>query len=115
MAKISGVSWLFCENNDRPLVDYGHLSLLSGDKLSMYNIHLSIDLIHSRVLFQERERIVPANHTESEKRLWEAADELRANSKLKLSEYSVPVLGFIFLRYADQKFAEAEKKLTRAG
>jgi type I restriction enzyme M protein len=56
-----------------------------------------------------------ANHTEVEKRLWEAADELRANSKLKSSEYSVPVLGLIFLRYADQKFTEAEKKLTAAG
>jgi hypothetical protein len=36
---------------------------------------------------------MPANHTEVEKHLWEAADELRANSKLKSSEYSVPVLG----------------------
>jgi type I restriction enzyme M protein len=58
---------------------------------------------------------MPANHTEVEKRLWEAADELRANSKLKSSEYSVPVLGMIFLRYADQKFLEAEKRLTAAG
>ena len=28
-----------------------------------------------------------------EARLWAAADELRANSKLKSSEYSVPVPG----------------------
>ena len=55
---------------------------------------------------------MPANHTELEKRLWDAADELRANSKLKSSEYSVPVLGLIFLRYADHKFAKAERKLT---
>jgi hypothetical protein len=46
-----------------------------------------------------------ANYTELEKRPWEAADELRANSKLKPSEYSVPVLGLIFLRYADYKFS----------
>lgn len=52
---------------------------------------------------------MPANHTDLEKRLWEAADELRANSKLKSSEYSVPVLGLVFLRYADHKFTEAEK------
>jgi type I restriction enzyme M protein len=58
---------------------------------------------------------MPANHTEVEKRLWEAADELRANSKLKSSEYSVPVLGLIFLRYADQKFADAERKLSALG
>jgi len=42
-----------------------------------------------------------------EKRLWDAADELRANSKLRSSEYSVPVLGLVFLRYADFKFKKA--------
>jgi type I restriction enzyme M protein len=52
-----------------------------------------------------------ANNTEIEKRLWEAADQLRANSKLRSSEYSVPVLGLIFLRYADFKFSQAEKIL----
>jgi type I restriction enzyme M protein len=52
---------------------------------------------------------MPANHNEIEKSLWDAADELRANSKLKSSEYSVPVLGLIFLRYADHKFAAAQK------
>lgn len=46
-----------------------------------------------------------------EKRLWAAADELRANSKLKSSEYSIPVLGLIFLRYAESKFEKAEKEL----
>jgi type I restriction enzyme M protein len=44
--------------------------------------------------------------------LWDAADELRANSKLKSSEYSVPVLGLIFLTYADQKFAAAELEIA---
>ena len=52
------------------------------------------------------------NNNEIEKRLWGAADELRANSKLKSSEYSVPVLGLIFLRYADQKFNIAKKELA---
>ncbi len=52
-----------------------------------------------------------ANSTDLEKRLWDAADELRANSKLRSSEYSVPVLGLIFLRYADHKFTEAKKEL----
>jgi type I restriction enzyme M protein len=58
---------------------------------------------------------MPGNHNEIEKRLWSAADELRANSKLKSSEYSVPVLGLIFLRYADHKFSEAEKGLAGKG
>ena len=55
------------------------------------------------------------NHSELEKRLWDAADDLRANSKLKSAEYSVPVLGLIFLRYADHKFSEAEKKMPQQG
>lgn len=50
-----------------------------------------------------------------EKRLWDAADELRANSKLKSSEYSVPVLGLIFLRYADYRFSKAEEELKNKG
>jgi len=55
---------------------------------------------------------MPGNHNEIETRLWDAADELRANSALKSSEYSVPVLGLIFLRYADHKFSQVEKKLA---
>ncbi len=53
-----------------------------------------------------------ANNSEIETRLWDAADELRANSKLKSSEYSDPVLGLIFLRYADHKFGNAERELA---
>lgn len=53
-----------------------------------------------------------SNTTDIEKRLWEAADELRANSKLKASEYSVPVLGLVSLRYADAKFARVEAELA---
>ena len=39
-----------------------------------------------------------------ETELWRAADQLRANSKLTASEYSVPVLGLIFLRHAFNSF-----------
>ena len=55
------------------------------------------------------------NGNNIEARLWDAADELRANSKLKSSEYSVPVLGLVFLRYADHKFQAAAKELTGGG
>lgn len=48
-----------------------------------------------------------------EKQLWDAADQLRANSKLKSSEYSLPVLGLIFLRFAAYKFTLAEKELEK--
>lgn len=50
-----------------------------------------------------------------EKRLWEAADQLWANSPLKPSEHSVPVLGLIFLRYADAKFAKIEQEIASKG
>ena len=48
-------------------------------------------------------------------RLWEAADGLRANSGLRSSEYSTPVLGLIFLRYADLRFAAAREELEGKG
>ena len=44
---------------------------------------------------------------ELQSKLWEAADQLRANSALKPSEYASPVLGLIFLRYADERFGHA--------
>jgi type I restriction enzyme M protein len=51
--------------------------------------------------------------------LWEAADQLRANSKLNATEYFMPVLGLIFLRHASTRFeevkAEIEKSLPSRG
>jgi len=44
-------------------------------------------------------------------RLWSAADKLRANSKLKASDYAEPVLGLIFLRFADFKFQQVDMRL----
>lgn len=48
-----------------------------------------------------------------EKRLWAAADELRANSGLTSAQYSQPVLGLIFLRFADAKFAARRAELSK--
>jgi type I restriction enzyme M protein len=50
-----------------------------------------------------------------EDRLWDSADELRANSGLKASEYSIPVLGLIFLKYADSRFSQVEAELAGKG
>ncbi len=50
---------------------------------------------------------VATDLSELQNKLWEAADQLRANSGLKASEYASPVLGLIFLRYADERFAQA--------
>lgn len=49
------------------------------------------------------------------KRLWAAADQLWANTGLKPAEFSAPVLGLIFLRYAEKKYAAAEEKLGPVG
>lgn len=46
-----------------------------------------------------------------EKKLWDAADALRTNSRLKSSEYATPVLGLIFLRFADYRFSLAKEKI----
>lgn len=48
-----------------------------------------------------------------EKKLWDAADSLRTNSKLKSSEYATPVLGLIFLRFADYRFTMAKEKIDK--
>ena len=55
------------------------------------------------------------NHKGIEKRLWIAAKELRADSKLMASEYSLPVLGLIFIKYADFKFRQAVQELKGNG
>jgi type I restriction enzyme M protein len=43
--------------------------------------------------------------------LWSAADKLRANSDLKSSEYATPVLGLIFLKFADNNYRRHEKAI----
>ena len=43
--------------------------------------------------------------------LWEAADNLRANSKLTSSDYFMPVLGVIFLRHAANRFDAATRQI----
>jgi len=46
-----------------------------------------------------------------EAELWSAADKLRANSDLKSSEYATPVLGLIFLKFADNNYRRHEAEI----
>jgi len=48
---------------------------------------------------------------ELEDNLWQTADTLRANSDLKSSEYATPVLGMIFLKFADNKYSQYEDEI----
>ena len=53
-----------------------------------------------------------------EDKLWEAADKLRSDSGLKSTQYSTPLLGLIFLRFASNKYdrfkAEIESEYQAA-
>ena len=51
------------------------------------------------------------NFADLEKNLWSAADNLRANSDLNSQQYSTPVLGLIFLKYADTRFTKAQAEI----
>jgi type I restriction enzyme M protein len=44
-------------------------------------------------------------------KLWDAADQLHANSNLNSSQYSTPVLALIFLKFADSRLEKAKKEL----
>src|SRR5437016_11244276 len=48
-----------------------------------------------------------------ENRLWAAADQLRANSGLTSNQYSQPVLGLIFLRFAELRFLSRHAVLEK--
>ncbi len=47
-----------------------------------------------------------------EAELWSAPDNLRANSDLKSSEYATPVLGLIFLKFADNNYRRHEAEIV---
>ncbi len=51
------------------------------------------------------------SNQELKNRLWAAAEQLRANGSLKLNEIGEPILGLIFLKFADVKFKNLTKFL----
>jgi type I restriction enzyme M protein len=51
------------------------------------------------------------NRKQLYERLWAAAEQLRANSGLKLNEISEPILGLIFLKFADVRFKRAKAEI----
>lgn len=48
-----------------------------------------------------------------EARLWESADRLRSDSKLDATDYCMPVMGLIFLRYAWGRFHRLAEQLEQ--
>jgi type I restriction enzyme M protein len=57
--------------------------------------------------------LTPAELKKLEANLWQSADTLRANSDLKSSEYATPVLGLIFLKFADNKYCQYEAEIQQ--
>ena len=57
--------------------------------------------------------LVMINIRKLETELWEAADLLRADSKVTSQEYCMPVLGLIFLRYAYSRFKFVEADILK--
>lgn len=49
---------------------------------------------------------------ELEANLWQAADKLRVDSGLKASEYSTPILGLIFLRFASIRYNKVKNEIA---
>jgi type I restriction enzyme M protein len=45
--------------------------------------------------------------------LWASANSLRAYGGLKAADYAVPVLGLIFLRFADNKYSQYEPEILK--
>jgi type I restriction enzyme M protein len=57
------------------------------------------------------ENVKTEDLAEVRRTLWKAADELRANSTLTPADYRGPVLGLIFLAYAEHRFEAARPEL----
>ena len=70
-------------------------------------MYFAVNLISDRYLMT-RDQL-----KQLEDRLWKAADDLRANSKLTATEYSFPVLGLIFLRHAYNRFVTAKAEIEK--
>lgn len=50
---------------------------------------------------------------ELEDKLWDSANAMRAHGGLKASDYAVPVLGLIFLKFAENKYSQHEPEILK--
>jgi HsdM-like protein len=84
---------------------------LQDDLLLMYLVDLDDDLSTVADVLAtlgarpcQTSPVATPNMMDVERRLWAAADELRSNSNLTAVQYRDPVLGLIFLAFAEQRF-----------
>lgn len=58
------------------------------------------------------DELAQLEHIEAiEKRLWTAADTLRANSNYASNEYFLPGMGLVFLRHADRRYLNVKERI----
>jgi type I restriction enzyme M protein len=62
---------------------------------------------------EEQQQISDQKLKDLEASLWSVAKQLRADGELKPSEYTFPVLGLIFLKYANNIFNETKERLGK--
>lgn len=61
---------------------------------------------------QKQNQMSQLEHIEAiEKRLWSAADNLRANSNYASNEYFLPVMGLVFLRHAYSRYLAVKERI----
>ncbi|AXO79662.1 N-6 DNA methylase [Olleya aquimaris] len=48
-----------------------------------------------------------------EDKLWDSANAMRAHGGIKASDYAVPVLGLIFLKFAENKYSQHEPEILK--
>ena len=89
---------------------------------TIWILHFQIIVNGSAICIFQRKLLTMAQleHIEAiEKRLWRAADTLRANSAYASNEYFLPVMGLVFLRHAYSRYllvkSEIEANLPKRG
>jgi len=68
-------------------------------------------LLISRSSEEEQATVMESNIEALEKRLWSAADQLRAGSEFASNEYFLPVMGLIFLRHAYSRYLAVKPEI----
>jgi type I restriction enzyme M protein len=75
------------------------------------HINVSLGIIFISYRFTQKTKRYQMNQQDIknlEKELWDAADELRGNSKLTAGEYKDPLLGLVLLRFAQNRYEDAK-------
>ncbi|MFT9367858.1 type I restriction-modification system subunit M N-terminal domain-containing protein [Paenibacillus polymyxa] len=94
---------------------YYHLRDVSGSQLDEKRIEIDKNIEELQAEAYRLKKGLQMTNEEFKKLkadLWSAADQLRANSGLKSTEYATPILGLIFLSFAESKYSQYEVEIN---